>query len=751
MAQIETWYRQDLKQPVQVHHLPGNVFSQDNQGNLLGVEVFDDGVPASLSGTVSANIVRSDGGTVAATGTVLGNKLSVVLPAAAYAVPGIISVVLKLVAGGITVSLLAVVAVVYASSTDTAVDPGTIIPSISDLITEIENAIATIPPDYSELVNGVKISGIESLPLNFTAGYISAQTLQIVTTSPGNHLISDPILVKGGSLLYVPKISKSASTVLLCECDLSGNPSVIWLRGTVTSVSTGDMIIVPVLNDTYFRFAGNSTMTAYMQYYRKDFTENIVFNGDNFGEWMTNALQYVPGPITDGGTASGDMYEHTSSFLLAKGMTIEVWSAGSSANVALSKYNVYSDTIISSLVHSSGIDHFTYTADETMYVRLSARIYAPSDGFGTVCPPEYFYSWKIYNKELHTKPVAFSSLYGKKLCAIGDSLIHGDRLGNGVTWVTAIGIKYNMEYVNLGINGNTVAVQTVETSELPMVSRISDVPTDTDIFVLLGGANDKRLNVPIGTVDSTNTSEFMGALNTIVSSVRTRCPKAKIIFMTTYNRYASLNSLGFGDEDYAKAMIEVGKRNLIPVFDNFHCSGVNFLDDNQRSWMDEANNLLKDISGTATKDDDTHHFSIEGYEFITPIYEMVLSSATATPIVPQDEKNLKEYIDELFDNVTTVDITSSNAYVEPHGKYATVNGIVYFKILFRNISNVNSGTGSTPVANLPVPSGTPVFYEIGKTPFDVGSRLTYDSVWKLYGKRTADDYTLVYGSYIPQG
>lgn len=151
MAQIETWYRQDLKQPVQVHHLPGNVFSQDNQGNLLGVEVYDDGVPASLSGTVSANIVRSDGGTVAATGTVSGNKMTVVLPAAAYAVPGIISVVLKLVAGGITVSMLAVVAVVYASSTDSAVDPGTIIPSISALIEQIQEAVATIPLDYSDL------------------------------------------------------------------------------------------------------------------------------------------------------------------------------------------------------------------------------------------------------------------------------------------------------------------------------------------------------------------------------------------------------------------------------------------------------------------------------------------------------------------------------------------------------------------------------------------------------------------------
>ena len=153
MAQIETWYNQDLKQPVKVHYLHGNVFSQDNQGNILGVNVFDDGSPASLSGTVSAYIIRSDGATVPATGSISGNKASVALPEAAYAVPGIISVALKLTAGAVVVTLLAVVATVYASSTDAAVDPGSIIPSIQDLIDEINDAVETIPVDYSDLSN----------------------------------------------------------------------------------------------------------------------------------------------------------------------------------------------------------------------------------------------------------------------------------------------------------------------------------------------------------------------------------------------------------------------------------------------------------------------------------------------------------------------------------------------------------------------------------------------------------------------
>lgn len=155
MAQIETWFNQDLKKPVKVRYLDGNVFSQDEMGNIVGVNVFSNGASAVLSGTVTANIIRADGATLSAAGTVSGNKASVALPSAAYAVPGPISIVIKLSENGSVTTLCAVVANVYQSSTDAAVDPGTIIPSIDALIEAINEAVASIPPDYSELVNAV--------------------------------------------------------------------------------------------------------------------------------------------------------------------------------------------------------------------------------------------------------------------------------------------------------------------------------------------------------------------------------------------------------------------------------------------------------------------------------------------------------------------------------------------------------------------------------------------------------------------
>ena len=202
MAQLETWYTQDIHGSVKVHYLDGNVFSQDNHGNIVGVVVFDNGEPATISGTVSAHVVRSDGATVAIEGFRSGNIAYVSLPASAYAIPGVISIVIKLTTSGVITTLCAVVANVYQSSTSETVDPGTIIPSIETLIAEIATAIASIPADYSSL--WTKLAPAFSTDKNYVAG-------QYVTYDGG---------------LYRFKKAHSGS----------------WVSGDVTSVSIGNEI-----------------------------------------------------------------------------------------------------------------------------------------------------------------------------------------------------------------------------------------------------------------------------------------------------------------------------------------------------------------------------------------------------------------------------------------------------------------------------------------------------------------------------
>lgn len=168
MATIQTWFDQELFEPVHVHYLDGNVFSADNAGNIVGFRMYDRGSPATLTGSVSASIIRSDGVTVSQPGTLDNNKVYVALPQAAYVVPGVISVVIKLTSGSTITTMGALVANVYQSTTDTVVDPGTIIPSVENLIAAIEAAIASIPADYSSLWN--QLAPTFSTSTAYTAG-----------------------------------------------------------------------------------------------------------------------------------------------------------------------------------------------------------------------------------------------------------------------------------------------------------------------------------------------------------------------------------------------------------------------------------------------------------------------------------------------------------------------------------------------------------------------------------------------------
>lgn len=133
MAVIETWLKQDLKKPVQVKELGGHLFSADNMANQIGVEVFSDGTPVSLVDGATAYVIRDDGYTVAVTGTVSGNRASVVLPESCYAVVGPISIVIK--NGRTTIG--ACRGYVYRSTTDSIVDPGHVIPSLDELLAQI--------------------------------------------------------------------------------------------------------------------------------------------------------------------------------------------------------------------------------------------------------------------------------------------------------------------------------------------------------------------------------------------------------------------------------------------------------------------------------------------------------------------------------------------------------------------------------------------------------------------------------------
>lgn len=210
----------------------------------------------------------------------------------------------------------------------------------------------------------------------------------------------------------------------------------------------------------------------------------------------------------------------------------------------------------------------------------------------------------------------FEILRGKTLVALGDSLIYGNKLKNEATWVNKLGKKYGMTVYNHGINGNTVAVQEKETKTPPMCVRFADMEEGADYVVVLGGANDKRLDVPIGENGDTDPHTFKGALNTLIAGLTAKYPRAKMLFLTNYNRWPGKNALGISDVAYVDAMLEICALHAIPCFDNYRGSGISFQNKAQLAWIDE---------GLSLGLPENHHFSDEAYDWLLPKYEMLLA------------------------------------------------------------------------------------------------------------------------------
>ena len=233
MAVIVTTLRCDLQNAVKVQYLDGNLFSQDVQANRIDVAVFDGEEEAAIGGSVTADVVRADGQTVAATGgTIEGNVASITLPAAAYYVPGAISVAVKLTTSGVVTTIACIVANVYRSSTDTVVDPGTIIPSVQSLITQIETAVASIPADYSSL--WTKLAPAFSTDKSYVAGrYVTYDggLYRFIKTHSGAWSASDVVPVDiGGELSDLKSAFINGGTTV-------NNSVFSWEQGNISTIT----------------------------------------------------------------------------------------------------------------------------------------------------------------------------------------------------------------------------------------------------------------------------------------------------------------------------------------------------------------------------------------------------------------------------------------------------------------------------------------------------------------------------------
>lgn len=313
---------------------------------------------------------------------------------------------------------------------------------------------------------------------------------------------------------------------------------------------------------------------------------------------------------------SGDLvvnnkdYVYSDLIQLSENDVLKYRATGSSSVSLLALYS--SEGEFERIIENGGkwhvIDRY-YHAEKLCYVRICKR---KTDNTNPNCFEVGEYETYILDKNKLKRNL----LYGKSMLVIGDSLIYGNKIGNDVVWVNQLGMKYNMDTFNYGINGNTVS-NVDRKNGIPMSERYISISEDVqaaDIIIVEGGANDKNNNCTIGE-NSDNTNEtFKGALNVLIDGLREKYPDKVILFMTCFERYGTKNKLGLRETDYAMAMLEICNLKGIPCFNNIEDSGISLLDDTVSEWADEGVYL-------ENTDKKNKHFSPEAYAHLSVKYE----------------------------------------------------------------------------------------------------------------------------------
>ena len=155
MEQFKNIRRVDLETGEPAAFSLRQLYYADKKANRVGAMVYANGDPVALTGTCSGTAIRADGTTVPMTGAISGNTAYVDLIQDCYAIEGEIRIFVKITSGNVTATLAAAVGTVRLTETNAVIDPGTIIPSVSALISAIDDAIASIPADYSDLLAAI--------------------------------------------------------------------------------------------------------------------------------------------------------------------------------------------------------------------------------------------------------------------------------------------------------------------------------------------------------------------------------------------------------------------------------------------------------------------------------------------------------------------------------------------------------------------------------------------------------------------
>lgn len=198
-----TWNRDSM---VNIEDLRGMTFQDESEGHTFQISGTDaKGNPVALSGTPAGVLLRADNQDVMLNCSLSNGVVYATLPGNAYAVPGRFGMTIFLTSDGQKTAIYAAVGSVSRTSSGTVAPPAG--DNVEDLIIAIQEAIAQIPEDYSDLM--AEVNNIEnSFEFGNLFNYAKATLGKYIDNNgaeqtSGILFHTDYIFVEGGQTYFI--------------------------------------------------------------------------------------------------------------------------------------------------------------------------------------------------------------------------------------------------------------------------------------------------------------------------------------------------------------------------------------------------------------------------------------------------------------------------------------------------------------------------------------------------------------------
>ncbi len=197
---------------------------------------------------------------------------------------------------------------------------------------------------------------------------------------------------------------------------------------------------------------------------------------------------------------------------------------------------------------------------------------------------------------------ADNNMAGKTIAFLGDSYVKNHRRPSSETWHAKAATNLEMNYVNCGRNGSSIAFDRTKDGFGPaMTERYkTEIPDSVDYIVVIAGHNDA--DYLTNHSDENLWEDFVKGLDTLLDGMQTKFPNARIAFVTPW----AVARPGFSDVN-AQIIKTCGQKG-IPVLDMAALGVIEVNNPDFRAKYFQGPN-------------DTAHLNAEGHNLLVPLGE----------------------------------------------------------------------------------------------------------------------------------